>query len=776
MAKLENAGCMDVAPTGGKHPADRLKKLYIFAFGLITCLVLLTQVVVQPALVMHEGDASLINVAGRQRMLSQKLTKGTLVIDEMLNAREEERPARLFPSDRLADQLTELREVLALWERSHAVLQHGDSELGLPGANTAEVDALFEKIEPHHEAMREAADCVLANVDESLSDQADRAAVRGYVRTILDHEEAFLTGMDEIVLQYETEARARIVGLKRMGLLLALSTVLALLLVALFILAPAVRVIRRQFTRLRESEERKALALQGADLGMWEWRIPTGELFIDKRLVEMLGYSVGEIEPHISSWERIVHPEDFLFALDALNAHLEGRTSTYECEYRVTSKAGEILWILDRGRVVERNENAEPTRMAGTRLDITERRNLEQRLRQADKMEAIGRLAGGVAHDFNNILTVILGNVELLLPRPRQGMTKPSAEKMVGCLEQIKFSAERAAALTGQLLTFSQRQTMTPRVVEMRQVLGDAERMLGPLIREDIAFHISVDQGTRNIRADVAQIEQVIMNLVLNARDAMPEGGRLTVHCANMEFDNGHAAHSIGADPGPYVALTVNDNGVGMDKKTIRHIFEPFYTTKRTGPATGLGLATVYGIVKQTGAHIAVESELGKGSTFRVYFPAVDEEPAKPAVTSLDDESGGDEVILVCEDEKLVRMVVCHILRAAGYTILEAENGKHALDVAAAYDGKVDLLISDVIMPVLNGKELAEQMVRRRPGMPVVFISGYTDEVLDGYVFQNEGTRFLQKPFSSTTLLRHVREMLNEARAATHTALNPDCG
>ncbi len=772
MAKLESIGWAGAAPAGGTNPADRLKKLYVFAFCLITSLVLMTQVVIQPALVMHEGDAPLINIAGRQRMLGQKLTKATLVIDEMLSERNEEDSARLFPSDRFPDHRKELREVLALWVRSHAGLRHGDSELGLPGANTAEVDALFEKIEPYHKAMREAAECVLAIIAKPRPDHAE---VRRCARTILDHEGAFLTGMDDIVVQYETEARARIARLKRMGLLLALGTVLALLLVALFILAPAVRVIRGQFSRLHESEERKAVALQGADLGMWEWRIPTGELFVDKRLVEMLGYSVGEIEPHIRSWEKTIHPDDFAFARDTLKAHIEGLSSAYECEYRVTSKTGEILWIMDRGRVVERDENAKPIRMAGTRLDITERRNLEQRLRQSDKMEAIGRLAGGVAHDFNNILTVILGNVEMLLSRPHQGIAMLHTEKEVGCLEQIKFSAERAAAMTRQLLTFSQARTTTPQVVDMHQVLGNAEKMLRPLIREDIALHISVDRGTRRIRADVAQIEQVIMNLVLNARDAMPEGGRLAAHCTNIELDDAHVAHHIGANPGPFVVLTVNDNGVGMDKNTIRRIFEPFYTTKRTRSATGLGLATVHGIVKQSNAHIVVESELGKGSTFRVYFPAVDEEPPEPEVTFTDDDSGGDEVILVCEDEKLLRMVVCQTLRTAGYTVLEGENGKDALNAAEAYEGNVDLLISDVIMPVMNGKELAEAMVRRRPEMPVLFISGYTDDVLDGYVFRSEGTGFLEKPFRFTTLLQRVRELLDGARTATSKARNPDC-
>ncbi len=773
MAKLDSAAWTDVAATGGTDAADRFKKLYIFAFCLITSLVLVTQVVIQPALVIHEGDARLINIAGRQRMLSQKLTKAALVIDEMLSKQNKDGSAPLFPSARFADRLSELRTVLALWVGSHAGLQHGDAELTLPGANTAEIDALFDRMEPHYEAMREAAQFVLTNIDKP---RTDRVEVRRYVRTIIDHEGAFLTGMDEIVLQYETEARARIVHLKRTGLILASSTVLAFFLVALFILAPAVRVIRRQFSRLHESEERKTLALQGADMGMWEWRIPTGELFIDKRLLEMLGYSIGEIEPHISAWDRIVHPQDFAFARDTLSAHIEGRTSTYECEYRVISKAGEILWILDRGRVVEREENGKPTRMAGTRLDITERTNLEKRLRQTDKMEAIGRLAGGVAHDFNNVLTVILGNVELLLPQPHRDMPIRSSEKVATCLEQIKFSAERAAALTQQLLAFSQRQTTTPQVIDIHEVLGDAERMLRPLLREDIAFHISVAHEIHHIRADVAQIEQVIMNLVLNARDAMPEGGRLTVRCANVEVDKTHVAHHIGASPGTYVVLTVHDNGVGMDKETMRHIFEPFYTTKPTATATGLGLATVYGIVKQAGAHIAVESEVGQGSTFKVYFPAADEEPASPEVTSPDDEAHGDEVLLVCEDEKLVRMVVSQTLRTAGYTVLEAENGKHALDVAAAYDGNIDLLISDVIMPVMNGKELAEAMVRRRPGLPVVFISGYTDEVLDGYAFRGEATAFLQKPFSFTTLLQQVRGLLDDARTATSKAGNPDCG
>lgn len=409
--------------------------------------------------------------------------------------------------------------------------------------------------------------------------------------------------------------------------------------------------------------------------------------------------------------------------------------------------------------------------------DITEQkrierahRGLEERLNQAQKMEAVGQLAGGVAHDFNNLLTAILGNTEMLLPMLQRELDDRAKETAKSGLEQIKFAGQRAAGLTRQLLGFSRKEMIRAEVLDLNRLVEETEKMLRRLLRADVAFHLDVAPGLRCIHADAGQIEQVIMNLVLNARDAMPQGGKLTVACVNVDVNEAHAAAQVGAKPGPHVMLAVSDTGVGMSRETMDRMFEPFFTTKPTGKGTGLGLATVHGIVRQAGAHILVESEPGKGSTFRVYFPAVEEKAAIRDTAASVEGLPGDEVILVCGDEELVRRVVCQILRTAGYTILEARNGKHALDVAAAYDGRIDLLLSDVIMPEMNGKELAEVMVRRRPGIRVMFISGYTDDVLDRRVLRSEAEDFLQKPFGPTALLQRVRELLDESQVATHEA------
>jgi CheY-like chemotaxis protein len=293
-------------------------------------------------------------------------------------------------------------------------------------------------------------------------------------------------------------------------------------------------------------------------------------------------------------------------------------------------------------------------------------------------------------------------------------------------------------------------------------VIRDAEEMLRRLLREDIAFQVSVAPDTRSIRADAGHLEQLLVNLVLNAQDAMPGGGTLRVSCANADLDRAHTNLHTGAQPGPHVMLSVSDTGVGMSEETTEHIFEPFFTTKPMGKGTGLGLATVYGILRQTGAHISVESELGKGSTFTVYFPAVEAAPSRAEAIPSTDTAGGDEVILVCEDEELVRELASHVLRAAGYTVLEAENGRHALEVAADHRGPIHLLVSDVVMPELDGRKLSQEMIRTHPGLRVMFVSGYTNAVLDSEVSIGEGTDFLQKPFTPAVLLQRIRKLLDQ--------------
>ena len=380
-------------------------------------------------------------------------------------------------------------------------------------------------------------------------------------------------------------------------------------------------------------------------------------------------------------------------------------------------------------------------------------------LEQAQKMDAIGRLAGGVAHDFNNLLTVILGRTDIIL---RQLKTEDPIRRGI---ELIQRTAGRAAELTRQLLAFSRKQVLEAVVLDLGAVTVDMKEMLARLIGEDIALVTTIAPGLGRVKADRGQIEQVVMNLAVNARDAMPKGGHLIVETDNVELDDEYVRRHMGARPGPYVMLAVSDTGVGMAREHQRHIFEPFFTTKEQGKGTGLGLATVYGIVKQSGGYIEVDSEPGRGTTFRIYLPRVDaaesaaDRAARPAAPA-----GGTETILLVEDEEGVRELARDILRASGYTVLEARNGPEALLLGERHQGPLDLLLTDVVMPRMSGRELAERMGPLRPDLSVLYMSGYTDDAVIRHGVLGADTAFLQKPFTPAALVQRVRETLDLAR------------
>jgi signal transduction histidine kinase/ActR/RegA family two-component response regulator len=382
-------------------------------------------------------------------------------------------------------------------------------------------------------------------------------------------------------------------------------------------------------------------------------------------------------------------------------------------------------------------------------------------LEQAQKMDAIGRLAGGVAHDFNNLLTVILGRTDLLL-----GPLAPEHPMRRG-IELIQRTAGRAAELTRQLLAFSRKQVLEPVVLDLNAVTADMKDMLGRLIGEDIALLTTPTPGLGRVTADRGQIEQVIMNLAVNARDAMPQGGRLILETANVDLDDDYLRRHVGARPGPHVMLAVSDTGTGIPREIQSQIFEPFFTTKEPGKGTGLGLATVYGIVKQSGGYIEVDSEPGRGTTFRIYLPRCDAEPvaaergSRPEVGA-----GGTETILLVEDEEGVRELARDILRASGYTVLEARNGAEALLLCERHQGPLDLLLTDVVMPRMSGRELAERLTPLRPDLSVLYMSGYTDDAVIRHGVLGAGTAFLQKPFTPVTLVQRVRETLDAATTA----------
>ena len=453
-------------------------------------------------------------------------------------------------------------------------------------------------------------------------------------------------------------------------------------------------------------------------------------------------------------FERLVHPEDLPLALELLGRVVRGelrpasqfRVRTAKSDYRV----GEFSATpqLHEGRLVG---------ILGIGRDVTERVQLEQQLRQAQKMEAVGRLAGGIAHDFNNILTAITGYADLLLED--LGATDPRRQDA----DEIHKAADRAAGLTRQLLAFSRQQVLQPTVLEVNKLVSDLEKMLRRLLGEDVALTTQLAPTTGRVKADPGQLEQVIMNLAVNARDAMPNGGKLTLETGNVDLDESYATDHYPARAGPFVMLAVSDTGTGMSEATQAHMFEPFFTTKEKGKGTGLGLATVYGIVKQSGGFIWVYSEVGHGTTFKLYLPRVQElaeRASQPAQTPAR-AARGTETVLVVEDEAPVRSVARQVLERHGYTVLEAPSAEAALDIATRYSGAIHLLLTDVVMPGLNGRELATRLADLRPDARVIFMSGYTDDAVTRHGVLEPGSAYVQKPFTPDAIARKVREVLD---------------
>ena len=415
------------------------------------------------------------------------------------------------------------------------------------------------------------------------------------------------------------------------------------------------------------------------------------------------------------------------------------------------------------GKVIQVETIAHELTYAGRRgrlvvaQDTSERHHLEQQLRHSQKMEAVGRLAGGVAHDFNNLLMVIKGHTELLLNNvapPEQSRRK---------IEQIERAADRASSLTRQLLAFSRMQVLQPHVMNLNDVVEDMGKLLPRLIGEDIELVIRTSRDLGAIRADASQMEQVIMNLAVNARDAMPGGGRLLIETSNVELDSAYsAAHPI-VRQGRYVLLAVSDNGIGMDAETQAHIFEPFFTTKEQGKGTGLGLATVYGVVKQSGGFIWVYSELRRGTSFKIYLPRVDGRLEKSATSQAAAESPrGTGTILLAEDEQDVREVAREFLESGGYSVLEARDANEALSLVDEHPGKIDLLITDMVMPGMTGQELAGRLQKKQAGLRFLYMSGYSEGVAFDNALKDSSTRLLTKPFSRSALLRTVSELLKQ--------------
>jgi PAS domain S-box-containing protein len=510
---------------------------------------------------------------------------------------------------------------------------------------------------------------------------------------------------------------------------------------------------RRSQEALRRSEERYRSQVQCAVYGLYRSTIHGKFLDVNPALVQMLGYSSPEelyamdmaIDLYANSEQRQILVSEF-----AHSQRIEG------VETRWKRKDGKIITVRLSGRAGLKYPG-EPESFEMIAEDITERRMLEEQLLHSQKMEAVGRLAGGVAHDFNNLLTVIKGYSELMLNEVTE------KDPMRVEVEEIRRAAERAASLTRQLLAFSRRQVLEPKVLDLNTIIRNMQRLLQRLLSEDVQLQVSLPPDLGHVKADPGQIEQVIMNLAVNARDAMPQGGKLTIETGNHVIDETYAREHAVVHAGRYAMMAVTDTGIGMDQQTVSHIFEPFFTTKETGKGTGLGLSTVYGIVKQSGGYIWVYSEPGRGTTFKVYLPVV--ETGKP------DDMGmrpvlaptyrGTETILLVEDEDGVRALVREVLQRHGYHVIETRNGGEALLACEQHSGNIHLLLSDVVLAQVTGTELARRLTPLRPEMKVLFISGYTEEAIIHQGMLEEGTAFLQKPFTPNVLARKVREVLD---------------
>jgi PAS domain S-box-containing protein len=508
--------------------------------------------------------------------------------------------------------------------------------------------------------------------------------------------------------------------------------------------------IHKNEQALRRSEARYRSLVQSSVYGIYRASLDGKFLDVNPALITMLGYEWAEEVLALDPTKDVfANAEEYRRLLEEFQR--AGRMDGIEVQWK--KKDRHTVTVRISGRAVS-SEGGAADVLEAIAEDVTERRALENQFRQAQKMEAVGRLAGGIAHDFNNLLMVISGYSEVLLGQ--LATDHPLYMKA----RAIQLASDRATTLTQQLLAFSRKQLLELKVVDVNTIVSDMERLLRPLIGENIELKTSLMQDAGHVRADAGQLEQVLMNLVVNSRDALPRGGKIRIATDNVSFDNVYRGEQTFIRPGRYVVLSVTDNGVGMDKETQMHIFEPFFTTKEMGKGTGLGLSTVYGIVKQVGGYVLVESEVGSGTTFKIYLPRVEGAEALGTTPAARAAAGGNETVLLVEDEESVRQLVRDTLLAKGYKVLEAESGDAGLAVAAKHAGTIDLLITDVVMPGMSGRELAQKLIAEQPKTRVLYLSGYTEEAIVSDGGMESGKAFLQKPFTLQNLSRKVREVL----------------
>lgn len=507
---------------------------------------------------------------------------------------------------------------------------------------------------------------------------------------------------------------------------------------------------------LRESENRLRFALEGTNDGLWDVQMKTGTTYLSPRGCEILGYQPDEACEVATAWADLVHPDDLPLTNERLRAHLEGRNPIFEVEQRLRMKSSDWKWVLARGKVVSRDQDGVPFRMTGTHTDLTEQKKLQEQLIHAQKMESVGRLAGGVAHDFNNMLSVILGHTELAR------MKEAVSPQLLEHLEQIKKATERSAEIVSQLLAFARKQTITPRVLALNETVENMFKMLRRLIGENIDLAWLPGEALWPVRMDSIQIDQILANLCVNARDAITGVGRITIETKNLTVDAAFGTGLKGFIPGEYVLLTVSDDGCGINKENLQRIFEPFFTTKKVGQGTGLGLSTVYGIVKQNNGYIDVYSEPGHGTSFKIYLPRyLGNEGLALAAGPKETAIRGQETVLIVEDEPAILDMGKQLLEMLGYRVLAAGTPGEAIRLAEDHIGEIYLLLTDVIMPEMNGRELAKKLLSLYPDLKRLFMSGYPADIIANHGVLDEGVQFIQKPFSLDALAAKVREALD---------------
>ncbi len=565
-----------------------------------------------------------------------------------------------------------------------------------------------------------------------------------------------------VAVWHTTHGNGPFIAATGAGTLVAAACYLAAVAVTGLTLAAAVAHERETATRtLEQREQQLRVALDAARMGIWSWSTADNRLTWDDTLRLLYGLTPAEEVAGYDDFLNRVHPEDRQFVHARVRHALE-EGGSLDYEFRIVLPDGSVRWLADKGRVVP-GEGGKPLGMTGVCMDVTQRRATEEQLRQAHRMESIGRLAGGVAHEANNQMSVVIGATDFIL---RRSDLPPVVRSDV---ESVRSAAERTATVTAQLLAFSRRQVLKPQVLDLNALLQRFEPVLRRMMGEDCSVTLRLGDSIGSLKADPGQLEQVLINLALNARDAMPRGGELTIETLAAELSRGTSPiiQGVAVRPGSYAVLAVSDTGHGMDQATMIHIFDPFFTTKEVGQGTGLGLSTVYGIVKQSDGYIWAYSEPGRGATFKIYLPATSESP-----TQLPRPSGGvpapasGELILVVEDEESVRRTAARGLAESGYRVLEADSGRRALELVTQSPDRIALLLTDVVMPGMSGRELAAAVGELIPGIPVLFTSGYTDSDIMRRGLLEPGAAFLPKPFTVAALVRAVRERMDAVESA----------